>query len=128
MQKHDYLYFDLNTRQDTRAKFVDEKKIDGLTVYHFVTEVPRPTWPTWKRRRARPPWAPWCRCPPAGGDHRPGVKPGETLTMHRYAKGDTARGGGAKTGTIVDGREDQSQYFRFPDRSDETPRRSATSS
>jgi hypothetical protein len=122
VQKHDYLYFDLNTRQDTRARFVDEKKIDGLTVYHFVTEVPETDLADLETPQGEAALGTMVSMPAHWwGITGRGVKPGETLTMHRYAKATRHVWVEPKTGTIVDGREDQSQYFRFPDRSDNTP-------
>ena len=40
VKKRDYYYYDMNTRQEGTAKFVDEKVINGVTTYHFVSEVP----------------------------------------------------------------------------------------
>ncbi len=122
VQKREYLYYDLNTRQDTRARFVDEKVIDGVKVYHFVTEVPETDLADLETPQGEAALGTMVSMPARWwGIKGRGVKPTETLTMHRYARSTRHVWVEPATGTIVDGREDQYQYFRFPDQSEETP-------
>ncbi len=50
-----------------------------------------------------------------------GVRPNDPVTMHRYAAATRHVWVEPETGTIVDGREDQHQYFKSPDQSEATP-------
>ncbi len=122
VKKREYLYFDLTTRQDTRVRFVDEKVIDGVKVYHFVTEVPDTDLADLETPQGEAALGTMVSMPARWwGIAGPGVKPTETLTMHRYARSTRHVWVEPQTGTIVDGREDQYQYFKFPDQSAETP-------
>ncbi|GED96110.1 DUF3068 domain-containing protein [Gordonia crocea] len=122
VKKREYYYFDLNTRQDTRVRFVDEKTINGVTTYHFVTEVPETDLADLETPQGEAALGTMVSMPARWwGIAGKGVKPSETLTMHRYARSTRHVWVEPKTGTIVDGREDQYQYFKFPDQSEETP-------
>lgn len=122
VKKREYLYYDLNTRQDTRARFVDEKVLNGVKVYQFVTEVPETDLADLETPQGEAALGTMVSMPAQWwGIKGKGVKPTETLTMHRYARSTRHVWVEPQTGTIVDGREDQYQYFKFPDQSEETP-------
>ncbi|GAB11380.1 hypothetical protein GOARA_068_00390 [Gordonia araii NBRC 100433] len=122
VKKRDYLYYDLNTRQDTRVRFVEEKEIHGVKAYHFVTEVPETDLADLETPQGEAALGTMVSKPARWwGVAGRGVKPTETLTMHRYATSTRHVWVEPSTGTIMDGREDQHQYFRFPDQSEETP-------
>lgn len=120
--KRDYYYYDSNSRQDSVAKFVEERKIDGVQTYHFVADVPEKD---------------LSDLPDASGDaalgtilNMParwwgisgkGVKSRDPVEMHRYAKATRHVYVEPTTGTIIYGYEDQHQYFKSPDQSEESP-------
>ncbi|MFT4200322.1 DUF3068 domain-containing protein [Gordonia sp. (in: high G+C Gram-positive bacteria)] len=122
VKKRDYLYYDLTTRQDTRAKFVDEKTIDGVKTYHFVTEVPETDLSTLETPQGNAALGTMLTMPARWwGISGKGVKPGDKIAMHRYASSTRHVWVEPKTGTIVDGREDQKQYFKSPDQTEDVP-------
>lgn len=122
VQKRDYLFFDLDTRQDLPARYTAEKTIDGVTTYEFVTEVPetdlsslpdaqnQAVLGTMLTKTAR--W--W-------GIRGQGIRPNDQVTLHRYTSATRRVWVEPKTGTIVDSRLDQTQFFRSPDQSEDTP-------
>ncbi|MFT3898678.1 MAG: DUF3068 domain-containing protein [Gordonia sp. (in: high G+C Gram-positive bacteria)] len=123
VKKRDYLYYDLTTRQDTRVKFVDEKVIDGVKTYHFQTEVPETDLSTLETPQGEAALGTMLTMPARWwGISGKGVKPGDKISMHRYASSTRHVWVEPQTGTIVDGREDQKQYFKSPDQTDDQPR------
>lgn len=123
VKKRDYLYYDLTTREDTRVKFVDEKVINGVKTYHFVTEVPETDLSTLETPSGDAALGTMLTMPAHWwGITGKGVKPGDKISMHRYASSTRHVWVEPQTGTIVDGREDQNQYFKSPDQSEDTPK------
>lgn len=116
VQKTDYYYYDLNTRQDTVASFVDEKTIDGLKVYHFTTEVPETNLADLPNPQDEAPLGTILTMPAKWwGISGRGIKANEPITMQRYAAAVRHVYVEPTTGTIVDGFEEQHQYFKSPD-------------
>ncbi|MFW0788178.1 DUF3068 domain-containing protein [Gordonia sp. CPCC 205333] len=122
VKKRDYLYYDLNTRSDNAAKFVGEKAINGLTTYEFVSEVPETDLSGLANAQGEAALGTMLTMPASWwGITGRDVKPKDSVTLHRYAKATRHVFVEPKTGTIVDGREDQHQYFMSPDQSEDTP-------
>lgn len=122
VQKQDYYYYDLNTRQDTVASFVEEKTIDGLTVYHFQTEVPETDLSDLPNPQGEAPLGTILNMPAKWwGISGRGIRPSRMITMHRFATAERHVYVEPITGTIVDGYEEQRQYFRAVDDSDDVP-------
>ncbi|MFT3716586.1 MAG: DUF3068 domain-containing protein [Gordonia sp. (in: high G+C Gram-positive bacteria)] len=116
VQKREYYYYDLNTRQDTVAKFVDEKTIDGVKTYHFETEVPETDISDLPDPDGNAPLGTILNMPAKWwGIKAKGVKPTDMLEMHRFASSVRHVYVEPKTGTIVSGREDQHQFFKSVD-------------
>ncbi|GAB19590.1 hypothetical protein GOEFS_092_00150 [Gordonia effusa NBRC 100432] len=122
VKKRDYLYYDLNTRSDNAAKFVGEKVIKGVTTYEFVSEVPETDLSGLANAQGEAALGTMLTMPASWwGITGRDVKPKDSVTLHRYAKATRHVFVEPKTGTIVDGREDQHQYFMSPDQSEDTP-------
>ena len=121
-QKRQYYYYDLNTRQDTVAEFVEETTINGMKVYHFKTEVPETDISDLPNADGDAPLGTILNMPARWwGVSGRGVKPTDRLEMHRFATSERHERVEPITGTIVDGREDQHQFFKSVDDSDEAP-------
>ncbi|MFT4088458.1 MAG: DUF3068 domain-containing protein [Gordonia sp. (in: high G+C Gram-positive bacteria)] len=122
VKKTEYYYYDLNTRQDTVAKFVDEKTIDGVKTYHFVTEVPETDLSDLPNPQGDAPLGTILNMPAKWwGIKAKGLKPNTMLEMHRYAAATRHVWVEPTTGTIVDGLEEQHQYFKSVDDSGDLP-------
>ncbi|WP_168703966.1 DUF3068 domain-containing protein [Gordonia paraffinivorans] len=122
VQKRDYAYYDLNTRQDCAAKFQGEETIDGVKTYHFACEVPETDLSTLPNPQGEAPLGTMLTMPAKWwGITGRGIKPEDPITMHRYASATRHVYVEPVTGTIVDGREDQHQYFKSPDQSESAP-------
>ncbi|UAK36725.1 DUF3068 domain-containing protein [Gordonia bronchialis] len=121
VQKREYYYYDLNTRQDAPAKFVDEKVINGVKTYHFVSEVPEKDLSELPNVQGNAALGTMLTMPARWwGITGRGIRPNTPIEMHRYATATRHVWVEPETGTIIDGREDQHQYFRSPDQSDAT--------
>ncbi|MEZ5213231.1 MULTISPECIES: DUF3068 domain-containing protein [unclassified Gordonia (in: high G+C Gram-positive bacteria)] len=122
VEKRNYYYYDLNTRQDTVASFVDEKTIDGLKVYHFKTEVPETDLSDLPNPQGEAALGTILTMPAKWwGITGRGIKPNTPVTMHRYASAVREVWVEPATGTIVDGLEAQHQYFKSPDDPGDVP-------
>ncbi|WP_238420432.1 DUF3068 domain-containing protein [Gordonia sp. 'Campus'] len=122
VQKRDYPYYDLNTRQDCAAKFEGEETIDGVKTYHFVCDVPETDLSNLPNAQGEAALGTMLTMPARWwGITGRGVRANDPITMHRYAAATRHVWVEPTTGTIVDGREDQHQYFKSPDQSDATP-------
>lgn len=122
VQKRDYYYYDLNTRQDTVANFVEEKTIDGLDVYHFKTEVPETDLSDLPNPQGEAPLGTILNMPAKWwGIKGRGVRANTPIEMHRFASAVRHVYVEPVTGTIVDGYEEQHQYFRSLDDSEDVP-------
>ena len=122
VQKRSYLYYDTNTRQDIPVKFTGEKTINGLKTYEFVGEVPETDVSGLPNAQGEAPLGTMLTMPASWwGISGRGISPRDQITMHRYATATRHVFVEPETGTIVDGLEDQHQYFRSPDQSADTP-------
>ncbi|KSU52543.1 DUF3068 domain-containing protein [Gordonia sp. JH63] len=122
VQQRDYPYYDLNTRQDCAAKFEGEETIDGINTYHFVCDVPETDLSNLPNAQGEAALGTMLTMPARWwGITGRGVRANDPITMHRYAAATRHVWVEPETGTIVDGREDQHQYFKSPDQSDATP-------
>lgn len=122
VKKRSYLYYDLNTRQDQPAKYVGEKTFNGVKTYEFVSEVPETDLSSLPNAQGEAALGTMLTMPAKWwGITGRGVKPDDKITMHRYASATRHVFVEPETGTIVNGREDQRQYFKSPDQSDGTP-------
>ncbi|MEO9329397.1 DUF3068 domain-containing protein [Gordonia aurantiaca] len=122
VQKRDYAYYDLNTRQDCAAKFQGEETIDGVKTYHFACDVPETDLSNLPNAQGEAALGTMLTMPAKWwGITGRGIRPDDPITMHRYASATRHVWVEPVTGTIVDGREDQHQYFKSPDQSDATP-------
>ncbi|MFF0710344.1 MULTISPECIES: DUF3068 domain-containing protein [Gordonia] len=122
VKKRSYLYYDLNTRQDQPAKYVGEKTFNGVKTYEFVSEVPETDLSSLPNAQGEAALGTMLTMPAKWwGISGRGVKPDDKITMHRYASATRHVFVEPETGTIVNGREDQRQYFKSPDQSDGTP-------
>ncbi|MFW0794333.1 DUF3068 domain-containing protein [Gordonia sp. CPCC 205515] len=122
VKKRSYLYYDTNTRQDIEVKFAGEKTINGLTTYEFVGEVPETDVSSLPNAQGEAALGTMLTMPAKWwGISGRGVQPNDKITMHRYATAMKHVYVEPETGTIVDGLEDQHQYFRSPDQSTDTP-------
>lgn len=122
VKKRDYLYYDLNTRQDQPAKYVGEKTFNGVKTYEFVSEVPETDLSSLPNAQGEAALGTMLTMPAKWwGISGRGVKADDKITMHRYASATRHVWVEPETGTIVNGREDQHQYFKSPDQSDGTP-------
>lgn len=116
VQKQDYYYYDLNTRQDTVTSFVEESTINGLKVYHFKTEVPETDISELPNPQGEAPIGTILEMPARWwGITGNGVRPTDLITMHRHASSVRHVYVEPVTGTIIDGFEEQRQYFKSPD-------------
>ncbi|GAA3949678.1 hypothetical protein GCM10022231_04080 [Gordonia caeni] len=122
VQQRDYYYYDLNTRQDTVASFVEEKTIDGLDVYHFKTEVPETDLSDLPNPQDEAPLGTILNMPAKWwGISGRGVRANDLIEMHRFGAAVRHVYVEPVTGTIVDGYEEQHQYFRSVDDSEDAP-------
>ncbi len=122
VKKRDYIYYDSNTRTDNAAKFVAEKVIDGVTTYEFVSDVPETDLSGLPNAQGEAALGTMLTMPASWwGITGKDIKPKDSITLHRYAKATRHVWVEPKTGTIIDGREDQHQYFMSPDQSEDTP-------
>nr|WP_221246958.1 DUF3068 domain-containing protein [Gordonia humi] len=122
VQKTDYLYFDTNTRQDATAKYEGEQKIDGVNTYHFVADVPETDLSDLPDAQGDAALGTILNMPARWwGIRGKGVKSTDMVEMHRYATAKRHVYVEPVTGTIIYGYEDQHQYFKSPDQSEETP-------
>ena len=122
VKKRDYLYYDTTTRQDVPAKYVAEKTIDGVTTYEFVAQVPETDLSSLPNAQGEAALGTMITQPASWwGISGRGVTPKDQVTLHRYATATRHMWVEPNTGTIVDGKEDQSQYFKSPDQSEDTP-------
>jgi hypothetical protein len=122
VKKRSYLYYDTNTRQDIPVNFVAEKTINGVKTYEFVGEVPETDVSGLPNAQGEAALGTMLTMPASWwGISSRGVQPNDKITMHRYATATRHVFVEPETGTIVDGLEDQHQYFRSPDQSSDTP-------
>lgn len=122
VRKRSYLYYDTVIRQDTPVKFTGEKTIDGLTTYEFVGDSPETDLSSLPNAQGEAALGTMLTMPAKWwGISGAGVKPNDSVTMHRYATATRHIWVEPATGTIVDAVEDQHQYFKSPDQSDDTP-------
>ncbi|MGV9709446.1 DUF3068 domain-containing protein [Gordonia sp. NPDC003424] len=122
VQERSYLYYDTNIRQDIEVKYAGDKTINGLSTYEFVGEVPETDVSSLPNAQGEAALGTILTMPAKWwGISGPGVKPDDKITMHRYATAMKHVWVEPATGTIVDGLEDQHQYFRSPDQSSDTP-------
>ncbi|GAC67030.1 DUF3068 domain-containing protein [Gordonia soli] len=122
VKKRDYLYFDSNTRQDLPAKYVGEKTIDGVQTYEFVSEVPETDLSSLPNAQGEAALGTMLTQPASWwGISGRGISPKSSITMHRYASAKRHVWVEPKTGTVINGREEQHQYFQSPDQSEDTP-------
>ena len=122
VKKRDYLYYDTTTRQDVTAKYVAEKTIDGVKTYEFVAQVPETDLSSLPNAQGEAALGTMLTQPASWwGISGRGVTAKDSVTMHRYASATRHVWVEPETGTIVDGKEDQSQYFKSPDQSQDTP-------
>ncbi|MGC5247094.1 DUF3068 domain-containing protein [Gordonia sp. DT219] len=120
-KKRSYLYYDLNTRQDTPAAFVGEETVHGIKTYHFRTQVPETDLSSLPNPQNEAPLGTMLTMPAKWwGITGPGVRPGDHINMHRYATATREVWVEPRTGTIVNGREVQHQYFRSPYKDDDS--------
>lgn len=120
-KKQQYYYYDLNTRQDTVVNFVGEQTIDGVLTYHFKTEVPETDLSNLPNAQNEAALGTMLSMPARWwGITGRGIKPTDQITMHRYAAATREVWVEPQTGTIINGREAQHQYFRSPDKDDES--------
>lgn len=121
VKKKSYYYYDLNTRSDNPAEFVGEETIDGLKVYHFVSEVPETDLSELPDANDDAPLGTILNMPAKWwGITGKGVKRNDMYSLHRYATATRHVYVEPVTGTIVNGREDQHFYFRYPDADDDS--------
>ncbi|GAB06283.1 DUF3068 domain-containing protein [Gordonia amarae] len=122
VKKRPYLYFDTNTRTDNPANFVGETTLKGVKVYEFVSEVPETDLSELPNPQGEASLGTLLTQPASWwGITGKGIKPGDPVTMHRYAKATRHVFVEPVTGTILDGKEDQEQYYRSPDQSEAMP-------
>ncbi|MGC4964319.1 DUF3068 domain-containing protein [Gordonia sp. DT101] len=120
--KRAYLYYDTNTRQDIPVNFKGEKDINGVKTYEFVGDVPETDVSGLPNAQGEAALGTMLTMPASWwGISGRGVKPNDKITMHRYATATRHVFVEPETGTIIDGLEDQHQYFRSPDQSSDTP-------
>lgn len=120
-KKKPYYYYDLNTRQDTEAKFVGEETINGVKTYHFQSQVPETDLSTLPNPQDEAALGTMLTMPAKWwGISGRGVRPNDSINMHRYATATRNVWVEPQTGTIVNGREDQHQYFRSPYKDDDS--------
>lgn len=120
--KRDYYYYDTTTRQDAIAKFVDEKTINGVKTYHFRADVPERDLSDLPNPQGEATTGTILNMPAKWwGIRGKGVKSSDIITMHRYGKAVRNVYVEPTTGTIIFGEEEQEQYFRSPDQSDDVP-------
>ncbi|MDV7133449.1 DUF3068 domain-containing protein [Williamsia muralis] len=113
VEKSEYPYYDVNTRQDVPAKFVGETKINGLTAYEFVSEVPEIDQVQLETPSGEP--APGTSLEmPASWWGIEGVPANEKIVMDRFATATRHVWVEPKTGTVLRGLEEQHQYFKSP--------------
>jgi len=113
VKKSDQTYYDANTRQDVPAKFVEEEKINGLTAYHFVSDVPEVDQVTLPTPNGQPALGTSLEKPASWW----GIKrvPAYALVvMDRFAESTRHVWVEPQTGTILKGLEEQHQYFKSP--------------
>ncbi|MEJ9076890.1 DUF3068 domain-containing protein [Gordonia malaquae] len=123
VQKREYYYFDTNTRQDSPAKFVEEKVINGVKTYHFEADVPEKDLSDLPNPQGDAALGTILNMPASWwGITGRGVKAKDMVEMHRYGAATRHVYVEPVTGTIVSGFEEQHQYFKSPDDSSETPR------
>ena len=113
VEKTDQIYYDSNSRQDVTATFVEEEKINGLTAYHFVSDVPEVDQVTLPTPNGEPALGTSLEMP-ASWWGISGVPPTEKVVMDRFAKSTRHVWVEPKTGTILKGLEEQHQYFKSP--------------
>lgn len=122
VQKRDYLYYDQNTRTDNPATFVEEVEIDGVKAYGFVSEVPETDLSSLPNPQNEAALGTMLTMPASWwGIEGEGIEPDMPVTMHRYASATRYVYVEPQTGTVLNGREVQRQYFRSPDQSDSMP-------
>lgn len=122
VQKQDYYYYDLNTRADAVAKFVEETTINGLKVYHFRADVPETDISNLPNPQGEAPLGTILTMPAEWwGITGQGVRPNTPVTMHRHAAAVRNVWVEPVTGTIVDGYEEQHQYFKSPEGTEDLP-------
>ena len=122
VKKRPYLYFDTNTRTDNPANFVGETTLKGIKVYEFVSEVPETDLSELPNPQGEAALGTLLTQPASWwGITGRGIKPNDPVTMHRYAKATRHVFVEPVTGTILDGKEDQEQYYRSPDQSEAMP-------
>lgn len=122
VKKESYGYYDLNTRQNGIAEFFEEKEINGVNTYGFrsvveekdLSELPNPQGQAALGTMLNMPAEWW-------GITGEGIEPDDQISMHRHASAVRYVWVEPKTGIIVDGLEEQHQYFKSPDQSEQLP-------
>ncbi|MBJ7291132.1 DUF3068 domain-containing protein [Williamsia sp.] len=112
-KKQEYPYFDANTRRDLPAEFVGETKINGLTAYEFVSEVPEIDQVLLKTPNGQPALGTSLEKPAAWWGIQ-GIPANEQVVMHRFASATRHVWVEPETGTALRGLEVQHQYFKSP--------------
>jgi len=113
VDKSDQLYYDANSRQDVIATFVEEEEINGLTAYHFVSDVPEVDQVTLPTPNGEPALGTSLEMPASWWGIQ-GVPADEKIVMDRFAKATRHVWVEPQTGTILKGMEEQRQYFKSP--------------
>ncbi|MBA4021500.1 MAG: DUF3068 domain-containing protein [Gordonia sp.] len=113
VDKSDQLYYDINSRQDVPAKFVGETEINGLTAYEFVSEVPEIDQTLLETPSGQPGLGTSLEMP-ASWWGITGIPADEKVVMDRFAKATRHVWVEPNTGTVLNGREIQQQYFKSP--------------
>jgi Porin PorA len=113
VEKSDQLYYDANSRQDVPATFVEEAEINGLTAYHFVSDVPEVDQVTLPTPNGEPALGTSLEKPASWWGIK-GVPANELVVMDRFAKATRHVWVEPQTGTILKGMEEQHQYFKSP--------------
>ncbi|HEY9313951.1 DUF3068 domain-containing protein [Williamsia sp.] len=113
VEKTDQLYYDANSRQDVTATFVEEEEINGLTAYHFVSDVPEVDQVTLPTPNGEPALGTSLEKPASWWGIK-GVPANELVVMDRFAKATRHVWVEPQTGTILKGMEEQHQYFKSP--------------
>lgn len=121
-EKRDYYIYDLNTRQDVVATFVGEREYDGVNTYEFRAEVPVTDISELPNPDGEAPLGMILNMPASWwGIEGEGIEPDDPVTMHRFATATLTRFVEPTTGQILDGVEEQRQFFASPDQTDNVP-------
>lgn len=119
VEKTDQPYHDLGSRKDWPAQFIGERTVNGLKAYDFESVVPETNQTTLLTPDGQEPLGSSLTMPAQWwGISGPGIDPKQPIEMFRYGTATRRVTVEPKTGTVLDGGEDQYQYFRVPDGAD----------